>query len=705
VAERSLATVLFTDIVGSTERAGQLGDRAWQELLARHHECVRRELRLRGGREVATAGDGFLAVFDQPAAAIRGACGIRDSVGRLGIQVRAGLHMGEIERAGREVGGIAVHIGQRVCGHAGPGEVLVSSTVRDAVEGSGFEFEERGVRELKGVRGEWRLYAVTALPQGPLRVPEAAVRRRARRLAMSGALALCVLLAIVYLARERGHAGSSPGGGSPAAGTAKSEGPPASVSATSAPQRAPSAPLERSIVVLPFVDMSPARDNEYFSDGMTEELINALANIEGLRVVSRTSAFAFKGKDMDVREIGSRLKVATALEGSVRKEGDRLRITAQLVNASDGYHLWSETYDRELKDVFEIQEEISRAIAEALRVELAGDKPILSPARRTKSLEAYNLYLKGRYSWERRSAADMDSAIRYFNESIALDSNFALAYSGLADVYTILWIFKPVPPSETLPRARAAARKALEIDSTLAEAHASLAQVLRLQDFDWVGSEREFRRALELDPDYATGHYFYAISLAAQGRLDEALAQARQAEELDPLSPIATIMVGRVFHIRREYDRTIEYCRKALEMNPELRMGYVLRGSAYLREGKHSQAMADFAKAAELAGYPGGDAQTGTGEGLAYTLAVAGRQAEARSRLAELERLAQTTYVSPAVIAIVHIGLGENEKALDSLERAYAKRDGWLLWLKVHPVFDPLRSEPRFEALQKKVGL
>jgi adenylate cyclase len=703
MSERSLATVLITDIVGSTERAGELGDHAWRELLARHHEQVRRQLRRHGGREVATAGDGFLAVFDQPARAIHCACAIRDTVRELGLEVRSGLHMGELERTGRDVGGIAVHIGQRVSAQARGGEVLASSTVHDAVEGSGFGFEDRGVHELKGVRGEWRLYAVTGVPERP-GTPRTEAQRRARRVTTGGVLALLVLLVVVYLARERSHAadGSPDGSPPPVAGRAAV---PGSVPAAQPPVAVQPAAPGRSIAVLPFVDMSPEKDNEYFSDGMTEELINALAKVEGLRVASRTSGFAFKGKDVDVREIGNRLKVGTVLEGSVRKAGNRLRITAQLVNASDGYHLWSETYDRELKDVFEIQEEIARAIVEALRVELVSGSPVVSPARRTHNLEAYNLYLKGRHFWNRRTSEDLESAIRYFNESIAQDPTFAPAYSGLADAYGILWIVRPVAPSDVYPRAKAAALKALEIDSTLAEAHASLGHVKAFYDFDWEGSERDFRRALELDPAYARGHSVYALFLTVRGRLDEALAQALQAAELDPLSPPTHATVGRVFYYKGEYDRTIEYCQKGLELSPHSRQTYILRGSAYTRKGEYAQAMADFAKAAELAGFPGGDAMAGNGEGLAYAQAVAGRHAEARRRLAELKRLAQTTYVSPGAIALIHIGLGENDEALDWLERGYATRDTWLHWLKVHPVFDPLRSEPRFKRLQEKVGL
>jgi tetratricopeptide (TPR) repeat protein len=342
---------------------------------------------------------------------------------------------------------------------------------------------------------------------------------------------------------------------------------------------------------------------------------------------------------------------------------------------------------------------------DTLRVELVSESPVPA-ARRTNNLEAYNLYLKGRYFWNRRtSGEDLESAIRYFNESIGQDPGFAPAYSGLADAYNILWILRPVPPIENYPRARAAALKALEIDSTLAEAHSSLAYVKAFQDFDWAAGEREVRRAIELDPEYVSAHFWYAIYLTMQGRLDDALAEARRAEELDPLSAAVSSNVARVFYYKREYDRAIEYCQKAIELAPRFPIAYGLLGSAFLHKGEYAQAMVNFAKAAELAGYPWGDARPGAGEGLAYLLAVTGRQAEARTRLAELERLARTTYVPAGAIALVHIGLGETDEALDWLERGYATRDVWLLWLKVHPVFDPLRSEPRFKRLEEKVGL
>jgi adenylate cyclase len=692
-----LAAVWFADIAGYTRLSSE-NEQAALALVRALQDAARRVVPQHDGRIVKFIGDAVLAEFPSTHAAVGAAAALRDACavspgtgGPSGPELRIGVHVGDVVAApDGDVYGDGVNIAARLQQAAEPRQVVVSEDVwRQLRQRPEFQFTGLGERELRGM-APLVIYAVqiepgTAHDAGPLSRPAAGFLYRRHTLVLAGLAFLVVLAAVGLLTRDRTPAKPPP--------------------VPSEPLPSGGEPSSSSIVVLPFDDMSPGGDNEYFSDGMTEELINALVKVEGLRVASRTSAFAFKGKDLDVREIGSRLKVATVLEGSVRKEGNRLRITAQLVNAADGYHLWSETYDRELEDVFEIQEQIARAIVGALRVELASGSPVVSPASRTRNLEAYNLYLKGRYFWKRRGEGDLDAAIRYFNESIAEDPAFAPAYSGIADTYNILWLWKPVAPSETYRRARAAALKALEIDSTLAEAHASLAQVKAFHDFDWEGSEREFRQALDLDPGYVPGRTWYALFLLTQDRVDEALVQASRAEELDPLWPASYSMQGRALYYKREYDRAIEYFGRALELNPRSRGTYALRGSAYFRNGEHAKAMADFAKAAELAGFPGGDVQAGTGEGLAYVQAVTGLQAEARRRLAELERLAETTYVSPGAIAVIHIGLGENEEALDWLERSYETRDGWLHWLKVHPVFDPLRSEPRFRRLQEKVGL
>jgi TolB-like protein/Tfp pilus assembly protein PilF len=355
--------------------------------------------------------------------------------------------------------------------------------------------------------------------------------------------------------------------------------------------------MQASIAVLPFVDMSPQKDQEYFCDGMAEELINALTKLEGLRVVSRTSAFQFKGKAFDIRKIGEQLNVASVLEGSVRKTGDRLRITAQLINVVDGFHLWSEKYDREMKDVFDIQDEISRAIVDALKIKLVGEAATRLVKRYTENLEAYTLYLKGRYYWNKRTEPGLTKGIEYFEKAITKDPGYALAYAGLADCYNVISHYGAVPPKASVPKAKIAAIKALEIDDALVEAHTSLAFALYNYDFAWLAAEKEFQRAIALNPNYATAHHWYAIYLATRGRLEEAIAEMQRARELDPLSLIINTEVGWMLYFGRHYNQAIEQYQKTLEMDPSFAVAHWGLGLAYQQKAMPQEAIAEFQKA------------------------------------------------------------------------------------------------------------
>ena len=345
-----------------------------------------------------------------------------------------------------------------------------------------------------------------------------------------------------------------------------------------------------SIAVLPFADMSPEGDQEYFSDGMTEEILDALAKVPGLRVAARTSSFQFKGQNPDVRDVGEKLGVEAVLEGSVRRSEQRLRITAQLVSAEDGFHLWSETYDRQLADIFAVQEEIARAIVEALRVQLpgGGSEPLVK--EKTADLEAYNLYLRGRYVWNQRTKEGMEQAAEYFQQAVERDSTYAKAYSGLADAYTLLESYGYMPTAEALPRARAAAEAALRLDETLAEAHTSLAQTL-MTDGDWEAAEREFLRAVELNPSYATAHHWYSILLASLGQTEEALREIRLAHELDPLSPIISYALATHLAIAGDDDAAIAQLEKTIELAPDFENSYGGLSAALFQMGQTNEAL------------------------------------------------------------------------------------------------------------------
>ncbi len=458
--------------------------------------------------------------------------------------------------------------------------------------------------------------------------------------------------------------------------------------------------IGRSIAVLPFVNASPDRENEYLSDGITDELINALAKVDGLRVASRTSVFALKGKPQDIRAIGALLGAAWVLEGTLRRSGDRLRITAQLSSTEDGQLLWSERFDRTLADVFAIQDEIARTIVDTLRVTSFAEFAAPSPKRHTESIVAYGLYLRGRYAWNTRTQEGITEAIRYFEQAIAEDPRYAPAYTGLADSYALQLDYRSVPVAEGFALAKQYARKALELDETVAEAHASLAWSLFIYDWDWEGAGREFRRALELDPRYATAHQWYAFWLTARGRLDEALVEAHTALELDPASVSIRRSVGWIYYYARRYDQARYHMARAIAMNPTAAETYRVLGLLLAQQDQWDEAERVLREGMTLPA-----AATYTAAALGYVLARAGKRTEAQGLLAELEAQRRRDYVSPVAFATLYLGLDDHERALDWTERALEERRGWLAYLRVNPLLDPLRGQPRFAALIEKLGL
>jgi serine/threonine-protein kinase len=446
-----------------------------------------------------------------------------------------------------------------------------------------------------------------------------------------------------------------------------------------------------SLAVLPFVDLSPQKDQEYFCDGLAEELINRLTNIENLRIPARASAFSFKGKDLDIREIGEKLKVEMVLNGSVRKAGNKLRITAELVKAADGYPIWSKIYERNIEDTFALQDEISLAIIDSLQIKLLGKEKAKLVKRHTQNLEAYNLYLKGRFFWNKRTGEDMKKSVKYFEQAIEKDPTYALALAGLADSYITLaqWAF--LPPKEAYPKAKAAAIKALEIDDLLAEAHNSIATVKSDFDWDWEGAEKEYKRAITLNPNYATAHQWYAEHLMRMGRFEEALIEIRRAQELDPLSLIINAIAGWPFLFTHEYDKAIEQYKKTLEMNPNFRPAHVYLGEVYLYKGMYEKALAEYKLTNNIAG-------------IGWVYAKMGKTAEAQ-RVLESLKIQQQSYIRHVDIAVLYLYLGDKDQFFTWLERAYEDRGGRIPFLKVEPFYDSARSDPRFKEMLKKMKL
>ena len=457
---------------------------------------------------------------------------------------------------------------------------------------------------------------------------------------------------------------------------------------------------ENAIAVLPFVNLSSEQENEYFSDGLTEELINALTKVEGLRVVAWSSAFQLKGKERDIRRIAEQLRVRAVLEGSVRRTADRLRITAQLVDTADGHYLWTETYERAIKDVFSIQDEISSAIVGALRIKLTGPAGRSLITRYTENLQAYHLYLKGRFYWNKRTEEDFYKALGFFEQAIQIDPNYAPAYAGMSDSYIMLGEHGSVPALSVMRKARATASRALEIDPSLAEAHVSLGSVAGLYEWHWTESEQHFRRALELNPSYPTAHHWYGYDyLAPQGRLDEAIAELERAHHLDPLSLIITTSLGTVLDIARQHEKAREYYQRVFELEPGFVRAHLSAGRSYLHQNMCREAIAAFEKAREL--QPNSPVPLAL---LAHAYNVSGARAEADRLREALDRCCRTCCVSSYLLARAHLGF-DHDRAFEFLERACEEHDPRLAHMNVSPIFDCLRHDPRFAALVKRIGL
>lgn len=456
---------------------------------------------------------------------------------------------------------------------------------------------------------------------------------------------------------------------------------------------------EKSVAILAFTNMSPDPDNEYFSDGMSEEIINALHHVRDLRVASRTASFSFKNQLVDIAEVGAKLNVAAVLEGSVRKVGNKLRITAQLIDVADGYHLWSESFDREWGDVFAIQDEIAQAIVDELKVVLVdeAEKALVEPA--TENLDAYQLYLQGRFYWNRR---ELRQAIHSLEQAIAIDPDYALAHAGLAAAYAILGFGYGGEPREVMGNAKKAAEHALRLEPSLAETHYALAYVSFVYDFDWASAAREFEKAIELDPDYVAAHYMYGFYLwLVEGRLEEAIAKARRAVELDPLDSHAVGMLGLILSGGGLPHEAIPLLKQAIERDPNYFFLYRVLGIAYQEQSRHFDAASAFQQAAELSRRD----QIVLME-LGVSRAACGDGEAAVAIVSEFEKRAATDYVSPLCLAAVYGALGRIEEALTHLERAYRERDPCLVVLKRWPTnFEPLHGEPRFEALLERIGL
>src|SRR6266516_2906606 len=458
-----------------------------------------------------------------------------------------------------------------------------------------------------------------------------------------------------------------------------------------------------SLAVLPFVNVTDDPNTEYLSDGITESLINNLSRVSHMRIMSRSSVFRDKGKEPDVQMIGRELGVEAVLTGRVTQHNDELSISIELVDARDNSHIWGEQYNRKLSDILAVQQAISREVSEKLRVQLTGEEQKRFSQPATENSEAYQLYLKGRYCLNKRTDEGLRKSIGYFDQTIEKDPSYALAYSGLADsnIYLLrLGVFHGLYPKEVYLRAKSAAMKALELDDSLAEAHTSLALVKMEYEWDWPGSEKQFERALELNPNEAEVHHQYSHYLIAMGRIHESLVESLRALELDPLSLPLNAHLGWHYLYARQYDQAIEQCRKTIELDPNFPQGHDFLGAAYEQKAMYAEAISEFQKAITLSGN-----SLHIKAELGHLYAVAGKDEEAMKIMDELKGLSKETYVSPYDVAMIYVGLAQRDQGFDWFQRAYEERSDWLRYLKVDPRLDPVRSDPRFADLVRRVGL
>ncbi|HZN10257.1 MAG TPA: protein kinase, partial [Blastocatellia bacterium] len=454
-----------------------------------------------------------------------------------------------------------------------------------------------------------------------------------------------------------------------------------------------------SLAVLPLANAGGSADTEYLSDGITESLIDSLSQLPNLKVMSRNSVFRYKGQEVDARTVGSTLGVSAVLMGRLVRRGDDLTVSVELVDAGDNSHLWGRQYRRKMADLLALQSEVTRDVSRKLRARLSGADEQRLAKNYTGNPEAYQLYLKGRYHLLKNTRPEIQTGVSYFRQAIEVDPAYALAHAGLAEAYRVLAIAGEMPPTELMPQAKAAARKAVEIDDGLAEAHTALGHVIFWHDWDWDAAEDRFRRALELDPNSADAHEAYANVLSYTGRHAEAIAEIRRARELDPLNPRINVIEGVMLINAGRADEALDRLRKTLQLEPNYWFARQYAASAYIEKGMYPEAIAE---AREARGFPG--VPTRPAAFLGYALAKSGRRAEARAELEGLLKLSKERYVPPYNIAMVYNGLGEREETLEWLERGYREQEPRMVFLKVAPNWNTLRDDPRFQDLLRRVG-
>ena len=635
--QRRLAAVMFTDIVGYSSLT-QKNERLALELLEEHRKIVRPIVAHHNGREIKTMGDAFLIEFESALEATQCAIDIQKTLHyhnqRATFERRLHLRIG-------------IHLGdvlQRQSDVLGDA-VNIASRIEPLAEADGICISQQVYDQVRNKIGcpieDLGPHQLKNI-EDPISVYNILPSRENSEMTQ------------VSLDRKR-------------------------------------------IAVLPFLNISPDPSDAYFADGLTEELIARLSTISGLKVIARTSIMRFRGTSKSVGEIGKELKSGTVLEGSVRKAANRLRVTAQLIDATTEEHLWVQNYDRQLEDVFAIQVEVAQNVADALKTQLLDEEREHIEKKPTEDIGAYTFYLKGRYYWNERNKESLERAIKYFEEAIKRDPQFALAYSGLADCYIVLVDHSYLPPNEGYPKAKRAATKALELDNTLAEAHTSLASILNT-DWEWTEAEREFKEALRLNPNYPTAHHWYSIHLMTMGHLDEAIKEAKAAQELDPLSPQIHAYAGILHFCARHFDSAFEEFDRSLELDPNSVAAHEYRCYVYLLKSMFEEALTEMQLVLQF--FHMSTANVRAFAGAVY--AMAGRIEEAKRIIRECEEKSAHEYVDPKWLVWAHSRLGNKDRAFGWLEKAFEAHRFTPFEVKLDPRFDGITSDPRFDELMKK---
>jgi adenylate cyclase len=711
--ERRLAAILSADVVGYS-RMMAADEAATVTEVKRCREIIDTDVREHHGRIVDAPGDNVLAEFPSAVEAVQCAVEVqreladrsRDLDPARKMAFRIGIHVGDVILDDGKIYGDGVNIAARLEALATPGGICISREVHDQIRGKlDIDCDDIGEQQVKNIPRPVRVLRVRMGP-APL---APATRPPSRRRAIVGSIAMLGLLAasaaLYFVVLRKPHRGPAP--------------------------IATSAASKTTVAVLPFTNLSANKEDEYFSDGMTDEIRGDLSKIAGLRVAARTSSFSFKGQNQDAKKIAGLLGVKNLLEGSVRRSANKLRIEVELIDASSGFSIWSQSYDRQSADVFEIQSEVAENVADKLKVTLLPNVRARVERRPTDNLEAYNLYLEGRFHVYESTEAGFNKAIECLNEAVQKDPNFALGYAWLGIAYGVTSDSSSAP-REAVPKARAQEERALALDPDLGQAHVAMANLILFPyDWDWVGADREFKRAVELDPGNFDAHDTYGRFLSLMGRFDEALRETELAHQLDPLSVVTVVNLGDVYAISRRCDRAMDYYQQAIAMAPEFYRAYTGRAGALLckaaaatlpgwREGKipadadslkewatalpafqqqAAAAIPDFQKAVSLADFPGTETTLGVG------YATAGRRADAMRVLEKLREWSKHRYVTPWAFMSVYRSLGDGEETFRWLDIAYRDRSSAIPAMKEDPSWDVYRSDPRFIAMLKKVGL